>query len=198
MKKVLFLTIAILISITAFAQVEKENKGWVGVGLGVGIPNVKYWMDSYHYQPGVSYEFLNFGYLFMANNSLGLSARYTSTEGQMDIKFDPNHFSNTEHDFSSFQYQVFAFYIGPAYSFRLSDNINLDLKALCGVTTISESNSNDKIYFQENRFGYNVGTNLRYSFKNWYAMFSLDYQKAEIVKTDIQVFSSCIGTGFTF
>ena len=172
MKKLMGVLLICSISLLATGQ-ETEPKGYLGFMLGPSFPYGSYAasgnFDDGYAQTGANVNLLTFGYRVWQH--LGITASWSGMANPLDV-------FGTDGTIA-----VGNLMVGPMYSFRLSDKLELDLRAMLGYTT-----EQLKMDYQETATAtgpsWAVGAMLHYNIASrWQLLLSLEnYQ----TKLDIQ------------
>ena len=177
MKKILFVSLLMLLSVSVFAQYgfgkADVGKGFIGISFGPSIP-LGDLADNSNTNPkagfakaGMNLSLIQYGYRL--NDSYGIAGNWLGIACPFDVGGNEG------------VWGIGALMVGPMKSFRINNNLLLDIKGLFGFTTVTyEYNDYDIEEESDMGLGYDLGANLRLNLSpNFVLTASGDYFSTE-------------------
>lgn len=161
------LTVLCLVSMDSIAQ---DRKGYIGLSGGLSVPVGKFGSnnindaDAGFAEVGLRFNLINFGYTF--GGGFGIAANWMGTAHPVTVNAGFTTFNGT--------WAYGSLMAGPMYTLNVSDKIDIDFKALVGLTVLTLDIDGDSQ--DADGLGINIGSTFRFNFADrWCVLTNLDY-----------------------
>ena len=132
MKKEFFIALTIFCLVSAGVNAQ-DRKGYIGITGGLSVPVGKFASsdlndsEAGYADPGIRFNLINFGYTF--GGGFGVAATWMGSAHPITLDAGFSFFDGT--------WAYGSLMAGPMYSLEFSDKINLDFRAMLGLTTVN-------------------------------------------------------------